>query len=128
MYTKKEVITFYYADDGKVFTDKEECQKYEKRRAKNFKVRVWDETFEELSFNENCNFNDVWFFKCETEEDFDLFKEIFPADYEYYPSEKTKLFFYSERFECFTTIEKYSEFCEEVYRIAKEKQKEFDMK
>ena len=49
MYTKKEVITYYYADDGKVFTDKEECQKYEKRPAKNFKVRVWDETFEEFS-------------------------------------------------------------------------------
>lgn len=128
MYTKKEVITYYYADDGKVFTDKEECQKYEKRRAKNFKVRVWDETFEELSFNENCNINDIWFFKCETEKDFDLFKENFPADYEYYPSEKTKLFFYSEHFGCFTTIETYSEFWEEAYGIAKKKQKEFDMK
>ena len=128
MYTKKEVITYYYADDGKIFTDKEECQKYEKRRTKNFKVRVWDETFEELSFNENCDINDVWFFKCETEEDFDLFTEIFPAKYEYYPSEKTKLFFYSEYCGCFTTIEKYSEFCEESYGIAKEKQKEFDMK
>lgn len=100
----------YRADDGRIFEDKEKCEKYENytNKIKN-EIHIFDENFEELSFDNPCWKDTFYFFKCETEESFNTFLKDFPGSVIYDDSEKLDLFFANPNSDLFMTIRYYEE-------------------
>lgn len=98
----------YCAYDGTIFDDKKDCEKYEERFDKMKKeVHIYDKDFKELSFDDTGWEGKICFFKCETEESFNIFVEYFCCDviYEYF--EKLDLFFAEYDSDLFMTVRSY---------------------
>lgn len=98
MYSQSVIV--YFADDGKEFFDEKKCLEYERKKyrenIKDLNVKIWDENFVKLPLNEETNFDDICYFKCETDKDFDKFNKIALFVICSRLSEKTNLFFYCE--------------------------------
>lgn len=102
--------TIYRAYDGTTFKNKEECEKYEEHQNKiKSEIHIFDENFEELSFDNPHWADTFYFFKCETEESFNTFLEDFPGSVIYDDSEKLDLFFANPNSDLFMTIRYYEE-------------------
>lgn len=123
MYTK--FVEIYFADDGEPFFSQKNCLEYEKKKQKdiikNLSVEIWDENLVKFTLNEETDFNDIYFFRCETDEDFDRFNKITPFTTHYLnESEKTDLFFYRESKGYFITPAFYEEDIDVHYLKAKD--------
>lgn len=95
----------YRADDGTDFENEEECKNHERYPDKIRKeVHIYDEDFNELSFDIVDWKERICFFKCGTEGSFHFFVNIFPYDIIYEDFEKIDLFFRDEKTNYFMTV------------------------
>lgn len=122
----KEKIT-YVADDGAEFNDEERCRNYESQMCQQnttkINVRTWNKNGREFERNVKLNFNDVYFFKCKTPEDFDRLYYLLSTDVVYDEDEKTDLLFYVGYPRCaFMTVRSYESSLDSAYIKAKKLQ------
>lgn len=122
MYTT--CVQVYFADDGKEFFDKEKCLEYERKsiekNTKDLNVEIWDKNFIRLPLNEETDFDDIYYFRCKTDEDFDRFNEIAPfVILNPFPFKKTNLFFYYENRDSFISPDGYEKGFDIHYLAAK---------
>lgn len=118
--------TIYCADDGTIFSDKEECEKYEEQFDKmKREIHIYDDNLKEISFDDSNWEDKIQFFHCETEESFDFFLfEKFPYTIIYEKDfEKTQVFFEQEKYNHFITTENYEKTFDINYLRAKKLEK-----
>lgn len=122
MYT--QYMEIYFADDGTEFFDKNSCLEYERKKRKDIieklNIEIWNENFIKLPLNEETNFDDICYFRCKTDEDFDKFNGIAPFEiHNPRPFKKTDLFFYYEDRSSFINLNFYEEDVDIHYLAAK---------
>lgn len=122
MYT--QYMEIYFADDGTEFFDKNSCLEYERKKRKDIieklNIEIWNENFIKLPLNEETSFDDICYFRCKTDEDFDKFNEI--AEFVILnplPFKKTNLFFYCENRNSFISPDVYEKSFDIHYLAAK---------
>lgn len=65
-----EIVTQYIANDGKVFDNEEACALYEQKMRftqLSESIFFFDENFQQLSFDEEIDFDDVFVIACKTD-------------------------------------------------------------
>lgn len=122
MYSQSVII--YFADDGKEFFDEKECLEYERKKyredIKDLNVEIYNKNFIRFPLNEETDFDDIYYFRCKTDKDFDKFNEITPFEIRYsYPSKKTDLFFYYEDSDIYISPDVYEKSFDIHYLAAK---------